>query len=445
MRWCFLVALMFLQVDLPAGQELSIDEAIRSGIMRNRSLKIATIAAGAESARASEADAQLLPSLSVSGTYNRLSEGAFRLSTTNLPQPIPVGNVVVDNFAFRVGLKQPLFTGFRLSSISDAAELTADAAKGDQRMAEQDVVHTVTVAYWSLYQARKMIELSSENVRRLEQYKSDAERLGAAGLATRNDLLQIEVQLARARITRLEAETGARVAEMRFNIVIGFPASTPVTLTSHPGKGSAPTAVLSEPVDGLVDSALVNRPDVLAAGLRTRAAEELVRAANGSWWPQFELTAHYQYSNPNQRYQPITPEFLGSWDVGVTMLFELWNWGKTGSQVEQAEALHKTSALRKTQLTESIVLEVYTSVFNLEQSLQKLEVSTLAVEAADENLRAMTEKYASGLATSSQILDAEIDLFSSEIERFSALVGYELSVAEIRKALGEPPEIVGNE
>ncbi|MDH4069553.1 MAG: TolC family protein [Ignavibacteria bacterium] len=441
MKWSLLVLLILLPPDLSAGTELSIDEAIRTGLSKNRSLQIATLAADAEWARASEADAQMLPSLSVSGSYNRLSDGAFRLSTTNLPQPIQVGNVVVDNFAVQVGVRQPLFTGFRLSSLSDAAELTAHAARGDQRMTEQDVIYAVTAAYWSLYQARKMTELSSGNVRRLEQYRQDAERLGRAGLATRNDILQIEVQLGRARITLLEAETGARVAEMRLNTTIGLPAATPVTLTSHPGNGDGAAVASTGPVEALVDSALGRRPDVLAAGLRLLAAEEMVNAASGSWWPQLEFSAHYNYSNPNQRYQPITPEFLGSWDVGITMLFEIWNWGKTGSQVEQAEAMQKSSALRKTQLAESIILEVHTSLFSFEQSLQKIEVSALAVEAARENLRGISEKYASGLATSSEIIDAEIDLFSSEVEFSAARVEYELSVAELKRAVGEHPEI----
>jgi len=433
MKWPLLF-LLLLPAAVPAQQQLSLEQAVELGKAGNRSLQIAELGAQAEASHAAAVGAERLPSLSVLGSYTRLEDGSFRLTTTNSQQPIPVGDVVVDNIVLRLGLRQPLFTGFRLSSLSDAADFSAEAARGDRMMAEEDVVYGITSAYWALYQTRKLTELSGENVKRTGQYLQDTDRLLEAGLATRNDKLRVEVQLSRAKITLLESENAARIAEMRFNVAIGWPAATKVELTSSPVSYIVTGRL--EPAGSLVDSAVRARPDIQAASLRTQAAGEMVRAAESAWWPQFELTANYQYNNPNARYQPITPEFLGTWDVGVTMLFDIWNWGRTGSRVEQAEAAQKSADLKREELKETIVVEVQSAVLNMERARGKLDVAELAVDAADENMRTLSEKYGTGLATSTEILDAEIDLFRSQAELSAAQIEFAVARAEVRRAMG---------
>jgi outer membrane protein TolC len=280
--------------------------------------------------------------------------------------------------------------------------------------------------------------LSKGNVERLEAYRNDTERLMANGLATRNDLLRIDVQLSQARIEELEARNTAQLARMRLNTMIGRPTRNEYTLSTAPTEESLATGAQTTDrnIEELVQYAIHHRPDLVAAETRSQAAAQMVNAAGGAWWPQVELNANYQYNNPNSRYQPITPEFLGTWDVGVTMLFEIWNWGETGSKVEQAQAGLRRADIRRMQLIDEITLEVNEAVLTLGQSREKKSFADLAVTQAAENLRVTNEKYREGSATSTELLDAEIDLHKAEVRLSSAEIEHALALASLRRSLG---------
>jgi outer membrane protein TolC len=166
------------------------------------------------------------------------------------------------------------------------------------------------------------------------------------------------------------------------------------------------------------------------------AADAGVSAAQGGWWPQLELTASYYYNSPNQRYQPVIPEFLASWDVGVSMYFELWNWGATGRRVEQAEAQLRQAQLQEAQLRETITLEVNRAMLNLQRSREKISVATTGVQQAEEQLRTTTDKFRTGLATSTELLDAEVALLQAQTQYTAAQIEYAISRASLERALG---------
>jgi outer membrane protein TolC len=166
------------------------------------------------------------------------------------------------------------------------------------------------------------------------------------------------------------------------------------------------------------------------------AARKNASAARGAYWPQVDLTASYSYLRPNQRYQPITPEFLGSWDVGVQLQFDVWNWGKTSRQAEQADALLKQTDLQYAQMKDNIVLEVQRAALVVRRSKEKLGVAALAVAQAEENRRTTDEQYHHGLATSSELLDAEVALLQAKTNRTGALVELALAKARLLRAMG---------
>ena len=441
MKWCLVLCLLSHASGF-AQQTLSLEDAIILAKANNRTLQHSSTTVLAEEASATEASSGLYPGLSFVAGYSRLEEGAFRLSTTNQPQPLAVGSVVQDNFMFRIGLRQPLFTGFRLSGLSEAADLRYTASLQEYAMAEQNVIFAVTAAYWTLYQARRVGGLAQENVARLEAYRTDTQELMKSGLATRNDLLRVEVRLSNGRIAALEAQDDAVLARMRLNTLIGRKPNDDIVLATTPGSVTALVQTDSldntDDIDRLVDLATQRRPDLLAAESRSDAASRTVSATSGAWWPQIDLTANYQYSNPNSRYQPITPEFLGTWDVGVSLAMDLWNWGGTQSKVEQAEAVRRQADIRRMQVMDDVVLEVSEAALNLKRSKEKMAVAQLAAAQSDENLRVTSDKYRTGLATSTELLDAEIDLYSAQVQLSGAEGEYALAHAGLVRAIGGP-------
>lgn len=435
-----LLVFLFVSGTLAAqtAKVLTLEQATTIAFERSRILGIGVSRADAERAKATEVGSSRYPGLSFVGGYTRLEEGDFKLSTKLFLAPFTAGPVPVNNYVLRLGLRQPLFTGFRLSNAADAATLQAEAMEKDVAMIREDLTLNVASAYWSLYQARQVEHFAGENVRRLVSYLRDTERFVTAGVLTKNDLLRVQMQLSNARIAELEARNDALLAMMTLNNVMGEPTHDPIELASRPDETLAHDTAGALPADDLIGLALQQRPDIQAAETRVRAAGASTSAAQGGWWPQIDLVANYNYNNPNTRYQPITKEFLGTWDVGVSMLFDLWNWGATSSRVEQAEAVRRQSELQARQMQENVVLEVSRATLNLRKSRQKLSVAELTVAQAEENLRMLSDKYHAGLVTSTELLDAEVALVSAQTQYSGAQVEVALARAILTRAMGEP-------
>jgi outer membrane protein TolC len=300
--------------------ELTLAEAIAIGRQNSRAIHLARAGTRQAQAISGEAQTALLPRLQLVAQYQRIQDGTFRLYGVNIPG-FALPPVVADNVTLSVGLQQPLFTGFRLRNQARAAELKADAAALEEGMTEMDVELGIATSYWSLFQALRVAEAVDENVTRLQSYREDTERLLKAGLATRNDALKVEVQLQSALVTQIDARNDVVLARMMLNNAMGRPLSAAVVPASAPEDATAADTLMVL-VDLHQDSVLARyaqgeRRDLQASGVLTEAARTSASAVRGGYWPQIQLYANYSYLRPNQRYQPITPEFLGSWDVGV--------------------------------------------------------------------------------------------------------------------------------
>ncbi len=438
MKRCLVFCLMipFLsspgqEKELTQAQDLTIKEAIAVGLNQSRTLRASAARVEAAEARLGEAQTSRLPVIKGEASYRRLSDvDPFQVQVPIFPQPIVISPTILDNTALRVSLQQPLFTGFRISSTIRVAELSAQAAMLDHANDSMDLALNIVGAYWTLHQAREVERFAAENVVRLEQYSRDTDRLLTAGAATRNDVLRIQVQLSGARLGLIDAQNDARLAAMNLNILLGRPVDMPVNLVSKPGaagEGVRPG------LGALNDWALSHRGDLQAFRSRVEASRAGVRAAESGWWPQIALTGNAYYARPNARYMPARDEFKGTWDIGVVLSMDLWNWGQTARQADQAEATLKQNELLKAQMEEAVSLEVHRAHLLLTRADARVDVASLAVRQAEEQSRITEDKYKNGLATSADLLDAQVALYQAKTTFSGAQVEQEIALARLLK------------
>ena len=207
MKW--IVVFMVMITPMLSGQtlqRLTLEDAIKMGEEKNKTLPISSAKAEAASSKSSEAHAGLLPSLKFAGGYTRLSDvPPFQIQPPGSPVPITIAPTVLDNYNIRVSLQQPIFTGFKLRNNARSAEYLAQATAFDFRNDKNDLILNIAGAYWSLYLALETKKFVDENVARLDSYRNDTENLLKAGMATRNDLLKVEVQLSNAKLSQIDA------------------------------------------------------------------------------------------------------------------------------------------------------------------------------------------------------------------------------------------------
>jgi len=414
---------------------LTIEQAIQIGLQNSKGLQVSGTRRDAAHARAREVGTSLLPSFKLESGYKRLSEvDPFRVQIPGSPSPVTISPVVLDNYTIRLAVQQPVFTGFRLRNTARAVDYLAQAAESDHQSDEADVILNIKNAYWLLYQTRETKKFVDENGARLEAHLKDTEQLMRAGLATRNDYLKLQVQLSNARLAQIDAQHEVRLAEMTLNNILGRQLDREVQAVSTPHQDSETEKSVER---GPVVRAFSSRSDLQAMQFRLNASDASLSAARGSWWPQVFLSGSYYNNRPNSRYLPTRDAFLPSWEIGVQLQFDLWNWGATSHQVEQARAQLRQNEILFDQMKDNITLEVTRNELQLQRSREKIGVANIGVSQAEESFRTTNDKYKNGLATSSDLLDADVALLQARTNLTGALVEHELAKARLERSMGQ--------
>jgi outer membrane protein len=441
------ICMVFLLVPViaPAQQKLAltIEQAIQTGLENSKTLHTSQFRLQAADARASEANTLDLPSLKFNGMYTRLSDvpnQAITLPANSFGPGFPPADVamtlsptILNNYTLKATLQQPLFTGGKISGAIDVAEFNAKASQHDLQKDRADVIYNIKAAYWNLYRSIEFKNVVDQNVGQMKMHASDAEGLLRQGLLTTNDVMKVQIQLSDALVRQIDADNNVTVAMYVLNNTIGLPLQTPIALESTIKINGRQWDEISV----LVKQAMANRPEIKGMGARVQAGEAGLTSARGAWWPQIFMLGNYNYLRPNQRYFPMTDNFKGTWDVSVSLSFDVWNWWQTGYQTAQAQAQLAQAKEGLSMTMDGIMLEVTQSSLGIQRAKERKAVSEEGVRQAEENYRIMVGKYKQGLAANSELLDAEVALLQAKLNLTQSLVDYELAIAQLSRAIGE--------
>lgn len=425
---------VLFNISINAQEKLSltVEQAIELGLQNSKTLHSSLMKVKSSEARVSEVNALRLPSLKLSAVYRKLSR-VEPFSIQGPTGPITIAPTILDNYATQLTLSQPLFTGFRLLSNSNIVEYTASATNEDYNKDKNELIFNIKNAYWSLFKTTQLKNVMDDNVQMIKAHLEDAKNLLKVGMLTQNDVLKLEVQLSNMMFNQVDAENAVKLATVGLNSVLGIALTTSIEINSSVNLMQFNYDELNK----LINDAVEKRPEIKSADYRIKASEAGVTMAKSSWYPQISLFGNYYSSRPNQRIFPSKDEFKDTWDAGVNLSLNIWDWLTTAHQTEQAEATLSQAEDGLGIIKDNIALEVTQNYLNVNQSKRKIEISQLAVKQADENMRMTADKFKNGLALSSEVVDAETAQSTAKINYTNSIVDFELAKARLDKSIGK--------
>jgi outer membrane protein TolC len=429
-----LIVLLSISNAVNAQDKLSLtlDRAIEIGLQNSKLLHSSLMKVKGAEAKVKEVSALRLPSLKLNAGYRKLSEVDPFIITTPFGS-FPIAPGIFDNYSVQLSVFQPLFTGFRLAGNVNLNEELSKATTEEYNKDKSELMFNIKNSYWGVFKAIQFKKVMDETVEQIKAHVEDAKNLEKAGMLTRNDILKIEVQLSNAIYQQLEAENAVKLTMTALNNVMGIPLNTQIEIASDVNLNQYKSDELSK----LVDAAINNRPEIKAADSRVKASEAGITIAKSSWYPQLSLYVNYYYSKPNQRILPTQNKFDGTWDAGINLSMNVWDWLTTKHQTDQAEAQLAQAVDGMGLIKDGITLEVTQNYLSLTQTNKKIEIAKLIVSQAEENMRVTSQKFKNGLATSSDLIDAETALISAKTNFTTSIVDHELAKAKLEKSLGK--------
>ena len=338
---------------------------------------------------------------------------------------------VPDNYRARLDLQWPIYTGGRLQALERAARAEAEAVGEELDAARADLRLEVTRAFWAVVTAREAVGVVEQALERVEAQLRDVRSRYDAGLIPPSDIANVEAQRARQRGLLIEARNVAAIAVADLARLIDMSPDAPLELEIDT---DAPPVAGAE--HELLLTAREQRAERTALERRVSAALERVTAAEAGRRPAVSLVSGYDYIRPNPRFFPRTDEWQDSWDVGVNVSWSLWDGGRTAAERAEAAASATAARERLADFDERLALEVRQRRLELESARAQIEAAVEGVRSAAEARRVLAERFDVGVATSTELLDAEVVLLQADLDRTRALAGARLAAARLERALG---------
>lgn len=405
-------------------KNLSLNEAIQLSIKTSGQLKIANAKADEASAQYHEAWNNHLPDVKVTGAYMRLNNpdvnlkvklGGSGSDTTKKAAPIKV-----DQAAYGiVSASLPIFSGLRIKYGVESAKYLEQAAKLDVETNKEEVIQNTISAYANLYKAKRSVDLVKENLAQQKQRVTDFSNLEKNGLLARNDLLKAQLQQSNIELSLLDAENNFRITCVNMDLMLGLPEGTDLMPDS--------TGFVAPPDAGSLvqweQTAFQNRKDMAALSLREKAAGASLRSVKGEYYPGLAITGGYIAADI-----PNLLTITNALNVGIGLQYNLGALWKTGAKVAEAKARQHEIMANEGILSDQVRLEVNRDYQNYVLSTKKIDVYAEAIEQANENYRITKNKYDNSLATTTDLLEADVAQLQAQLNyafsKADAMVAY---------------------
>lgn len=371
------------------------------------------------------ATAERHPLLGVSADYTvRDSDQAFRLDSPFLPYPFEAPYWQRENLAFAGRVDVPLYTGGRVTGQIDAAQCGVRAVEMERDRYRLELAWQVAEEYVAVLRAEQEVEVAASHELSLSAHARDTESLYAQQRVPRNDLLAAQVALADAQHQVIKARSDLDACRAAYNRRLGRPLTMPVALAA------LEVPAVPADVEALTEQALALRPELAQLDAQALARRHRAEVAAAARRAQVHLQGAYTFQE--NRYQ--TPQGITSAGIGVW--WNLYDGGRANylaqEQVQQAQA---TAHLRA-DLQSRIQLEVRRAWLELGQTRQRLTVTEQSLARAEENLRVTRQRYATGMATNTDVLAAESLRVQTYRNHHNAHYDAALSDLRLQRAVG---------
>jgi outer membrane protein len=435
----FLFMMLFLLWIVPVQAQLTISECVKTALANNPGLKITESETKIVMEDVRQAWSSFLPSLNLSGSYRRQSV-VPELDLSSIKMPIGGQEIsifqngafqlgMLDNYDFKLTLSQPIFTGFKLSNRWKAAKSIATSKSEDLMKNRSDLIYKVETAYGNVLKALKFLQIAQSAKQQVLAHLKDVENFVSQGMAKKDERLKVQVKLSEAELTIIQAENAIKMAKVALENLIGQTLPSDVNLAPMEVQDVVSPEVLTS-----IQRAYSERAELRTFKYAKEAGQASIKIAWGDMYPSLAAFGTLGYGKPGLDF--IKREWMDYWLVGISAEWNLWSWGKTKSQVQQAKLKVNAIIEAERQVRDAIEMDVTQACLFLEETDKRLQLTTVMEDQAAESFRVTENSYKQGLATHTDFFDTQSELTRAQLQKARSEIDAALAKANWRRAIG---------
>jgi len=441
--FAFLIPLRALPAEPPVAGDstsyrLTLEEAVRLGLEKSRSLEIARLDRQMASAKIRETWSEVLPQITSGFTYTR----SLKPSILFFPESVFGGSstafreieISADNSATAtLDLRQKIFDGAAIAGIR-AASVVRKMSDESYRNTESAVVADIKQSYFDALISRDRLKLIRQSIERWELARKDTRAMFRQGVAADIDTLQAYLSVENLRPDLIQAENLVGISMTRLKNAMGISADSEVTLT---GKLEVPPAAYPADIASAYREALQSRPDLRQLELQVAAEDQKVFAARAERFPVLSAFGQLETQSAfNDDVALSDSNWPVSSSVGLQVSLPIFTGFRISSRVEQARISRLQAMTRYADLKASIRTEVEVRLSAFREAQKRIEVQSKTISVAERSYRISQLRFREGIGSRLELNDAELQLNRAKTNYLQAVYDYMTASVQLDRALG---------
>lgn len=470
--WVFLAGAVSAPVS--TAETYSLDSCRAMALSNNKELMVKAERVRQAGYQRKQAFAAYLPALDFAGgyTYNQkklslfdsdqlLPTKSFNLATqsyefnvvtnpiTHQPVTTPDGTPIPSEVALipkeamefdihnvffgAVTLTQPIYMGGKIVAMNRLAKIQEEANRMLQENESQNVIYAVDAAYWTVVSLNAKHRLAKSYVNLLDTLDRNVKLMLDQGVATRSDLLSVDVKLNEANVDLLKVENGLSLSRMALAQICGLPVHSDINVADEGVAQAIPSAEIATRYN--MEEVYSRRPDLRALEMASEATVQQKRVALSEMLPNIALIGSYSFTNPNM-FDGFKNRFGGAFSVGVMVKIPLWHWGGNDNGYRAARSAETISKIQVADAREKIDLQVSQAAYKAQEAVKTYLATESNLAKAQENLRTATLGFREGVITTDDVMAAQTAWLKAHSENIDAMIDVKLCDVYLSKVLG---------
>ena len=394
---------------------LNLEETIQIALENNIGYKIAESTVDVSQAQVKEAEGAKKLNMKLQGGILQASEtldeadmeaGDYSNLFTLSPM-VPIISISATKIIYSAG---------KMESLIDQAEANKQISLNDLEKEKQEVIYKVTEAYYQVLQVEGIRKVSAQAVKQMQAHLESSEALLKEGMIAPIDLNRIKSQLSNLEHNLIKAENSYKLTIYNLNSIMGIDLNTELVLENN---------LSYEPCEINLEDALVqageNRMEMMNIAQQRRIMEEMVDFAKSNRKPQVMFSAE---------------SGITGWQARIVAEYSLFDGGVNKAKIEQAEIKLAQVDQSEKQVQQLIEFEVRSAYLNMKEAEKLIKVAEEGIKNSQESFRIAQVKYNEGIATNTEVIDAQSTLIEAETNHLNALYDYNINRAALVKAMG---------
>lgn len=329
-----------------------------------------------------------------------------------------------------LSLEQPLFNSDVWFNYKIRKDLSMAAFIGID-IYKRELVKEIKTAYFNYLKTVKALQLFDQTLDVVR------ENLRVSQSLYDNDKVTVDaVYRSRAELSKVErqmAEAGKfhESARVYFNFLLNKPLESEIKINDH---NILIDSILLNTNES-ISLAIANREELKQLGAYIHASENNLRLRRFNHSPTLGLGVNYGIQGETYGFNDQSDFVIAS----LVMQWNIFHGMETRSRIQQASIEQQMLEERNEEVRNQISMQVIDAWYGVQASAKAVEAATVQSLSASKAFEIIRKKYNQGQSSLLEFINVRTDMTNADLNLILASYDYEISLAELERAVGTYP------